>query len=409
MIIFQILSLLVQFTIVPISVGSCLTYKASAEVNKNKAVVYLVGFFGSLGVFYILNTLVSIVQDFARFRDPIKGSFIALCIMYTIACLIFFFCWINRTVFGAAPEVDEEDEDISEDDDIEDEPDLLERLVDYKNQLIAPLKEKGNYTIVYALVFVAALCVQIYFAHGYQVNQWSWDDYDYVVLSSDNIANDVISVTHVETGAVPSTSAQRMAVSWTTYVSYLSFVTRFDVATMCHTCLNMLLILVAYLAYYFVATCLFKDVENQMMFMTILSALFIFGYHSHYSITFRMLCTIWQGKAVLYVIAVPFLMFYLAQLYELGRRITFKKEKRECILGIGDVLPLSLVSVGICGLTVMSILLVSAVTVFMWIAVCIKRKGLYGFWIGLSTMIGPAFGAASVMIFKIVEKTGRGL
>ena len=68
--------------------------------------------------------------------------------------------------------------------------------------------------------------------------------------------------------------------------------------------LNLLL---AYSCYNYMAEDLYEKRKNRIIFLIFVSLLYLFGYHSHYSMTFRLLGPNSQGKAVLAVIFVPLL------------------------------------------------------------------------------------------------------
>ena len=72
--------------------------------------------------------------------------------------------------------------------------------------------------------------------------------------------------------------------------------------------LNLLL---AYGCYVYMAEDLYRQREDRLIFLILLSGAYIFGYHSSYSMTFRLLGPNSQGKAILAVTVVPLLFVML--------------------------------------------------------------------------------------------------
>ena len=85
--------------------------------------------------------------------------------------------------------------------------------------------------------------------YGYEE---SYDDYDYVVTSNDTIDSDTISYVNFIDGTMPNVSEKRAVASWGTYVAMLAKLSGFEVTTVYHTILPVLLLLVAYLDFYYI-------------------------------------------------------------------------------------------------------------------------------------------------------------
>lgn len=388
MIILRLIILLLHFTLVPVAVGRLITYKSTLSCHKDPLVIYLIGFFGELSIMYVVNTLITFYQDFTHEKEPVKGCFTIICFVFGAMLVVSIFTWINRFIVGDGEDEGDEEDELEEIADSTAEetakgPALRERIVNLLNQGQPITKHTYIYTAIFALI----LAFQLYFAYGYEINQWSYDDFDYVVYSVDNIANDMVGVTHFATGDIPSSNVQRMSVSWTTFVSYLSVVTGFDVATICHTYLTMILLVIAYLAYFYMSKVMFSDLENRMIFMVLLATAMMFGLYSHYSITFRILCAIWQGKAILSGISIPFLIAYLPRIY---------KKKR-----LRNIFPLFVVAFGTCSLTVMSTLLVSITAVLMCISLCIYKRKIVAVIPTMACLMGPVLQVLILLTYKV--------
>ena len=144
---------------------------------------------------------------------------------------------------------------------------------------------------------------------------WSYDDYSYVVRSLDTITSDHMFLTDLISGKETTFSYKRILNSWEIYIAYLSRISGFHVTTIAHTILPVIFLSFAYLVYFYIAKQLFDTRENQLIFLCILAVVFIFGLYSPYSLTFRLLVTLWQGKAILSTIVIPFLIALLPKAY----------------------------------------------------------------------------------------------
>lgn len=81
-------------------------------------------------------------------------------------------------------------------------------------------------------------------------------------------------------------------------------------AIMAHTIFPVVFLILGYMVYYLIGTSLLKDdKKNVMIFMIILSILYIFGKYTRYSIFVRLLGRPWQGKSLLASIIIPFIIY----------------------------------------------------------------------------------------------------
>ena len=357
MTIIRAIAFLLHFTLVPVACGRLITYRVKNPAHRNPIVTYVVGWFGSLGIYYLLCAGFTWHQNYTLLHEAVVGDFTRLKITYSVAAAIICLLWVLLDWQW-----------------IKEIPGRLKARV---GSLAGQFKA-DHFTALYAAGFAVLLIAQLYFAYDYQVNEWSYDDYDYVVNSVDDIAYDMIANVSVVTGERPVTEPKRVATSWPAYIAYLSEVSGFQVTTVCHTILPVLLLLIAYGVFYYMACGIFDKLDNRLIFMIILSVAFIFGLHSHYALTFRLLCVLWQGKAVLSAIAVPFLMIYLPTIY------------KDEIDG-ANCLPVLAVSLGASSLTTMSLLLVSLITVLMWFTMSIYHRKPYGLRYLICGMLGPGF------------------
>ena len=252
MILIRALAFLLLFTIVPIAVGRLITYRTKSKWIES----YLIGFFGNLAIFYVLYSILEWRQNWKTIVDPVTGAFTALTSIYSGIILIALVLWsILRR-------------------------DKIKKLPARIKFKIYGTKQKitdDKFSIIYIMIVVALLLVQLYMAYAYEINEWSYDDYDYVVTSNDAISSDTVSYVNFIDGSMPNVSAKRAVASWGTYVAMVAKTSGFEVTTVYHTILPVFLLLIAYLNFYYIARFLFSKTDDRMIFLILLSMGYIFG------------------------------------------------------------------------------------------------------------------------------------
>ncbi len=173
--------------------------------------------------------------------------------------------------------------------------------------------------IIYGLVFLALLSYQIYYAVSYSRTYMADDGY--VAFSSAALADNHLNMTNIYTGAYTIHDAswlQRVIQSFNYYPAYLSYVSGINAAIIAHTVIYVYVVLAAYAVFDVIANQLFKERENRLIFLSLIATLFIWGYHSHYSLTFRLLGPNDSGKAVLAVTLAPFMLVMIYRMIKNG-------------------------------------------------------------------------------------------
>lgn len=325
MLIIKCIIIFAMLAVVPLLLGALATHGDSAGGGCPLAVKFLAGLFASWALFWVL----CVPMAFLRV------SFTALTALYSgciaILCgVAIWVCFRGRPVHG-----------------------ILSGL--WK------ARPFSRFERVYFIMLMALLGIQLYYALFYDATIWTYDDYEYVVRSQDTISSGHMSLTDVVTGNETGFSYKRVLNSWDIYIAYLSRISGFQVTTMAHTVIPVVLLLVAWCAYYYMATRLFEQRENRLIFLCVLSVALMFGLYSQYSLTFRLLVALWQGKAVLSAIVVPFLIAFLPDVY------TQKGYGRAYVY-------LTLTSMAACSLTMMGPGMVIAVYVGMAAAISLCRR-----------------------------------
>lgn len=164
---------------------------------------------------------------------------------------------------------------------------------------------------IYLMAFLVIVGIQIIRAFTYDITYMSYDDATYTVIAADAYeGNGVLNITN-NTGVAGNLNTKYALAPWNIYAAYFATISGFSVTTIAHTVQYVQLIILAYATYWFVAGEILNRRENQLIFMLIISLFFWFGYHSHYSLTFRLLGPNYQGKAVLAVSLTPLILAVL--------------------------------------------------------------------------------------------------
>ena len=162
------------------------------------------------------------------------------------------------------------------------------------------------YEIIYCTVLIGLLVYQFYMAIVMDPTYMTYDDATYTVYSSDALATDYMFITNPQTGMYTQLGFRSIQSSLL-FPAYITRMTGMPVTTVERTFSYALNLLLAYGCYAYMAEDLYRKRENRFIFLILLSLIYIFGYHSHYSMTFRLLGPNSQGKAILAVTLVPML------------------------------------------------------------------------------------------------------
>ena len=180
----------------------------------------------------------------------------------------------------------------------------LERL---KNEISIPRKWSG-WEIFYAILFLGLIGWQIYNAVYLDPTEMTYDDAYYIAAANDALTQNRLFVTDAYTGLATRLNVHRALQSSILYPAFIAYFSGVSVITLEHTILSVYHILLAYFVYGWLGNILFERREERLIFLTVISLLYIFGYYSHYSATFRLLGPNNQGKAFLAVSYTPLLL-----------------------------------------------------------------------------------------------------
>ncbi len=158
---------------------------------------------------------------------------------------------------------------------------------------------------VLLVMFIVSLGVQIYYGFVSDLTYMAADDSAYTAMANDVLVTDYMATTDPYTGVAMVLDMQRAVQTSLYYPAYLTAITGISVAAIEHTAQYIQFLFLAYMIYIFLSGELFDKRDNRLAFLAFVSVFYIFGYHSLYSLTFRLLGPNYQGKAVLAVSLTP--------------------------------------------------------------------------------------------------------
>lgn len=314
--------------IVPLLLGKLFTYKDDEGIKNNHVLEYVLGFLGMLAIFEVL----CVPMTYLRI------SFTTLTIVYTIVLTVLCVCGLCGQV-----------------------------KILKKHEFVLPQKLE-KYEYVYIGMFVVLLVVQLYCSAVSHITYMSYDDYDYIVTANMAIYDDGMFLSDVVTGyPMKGFTANRVLNAYLIFVAYLAKISGFHVTVIAHTILPVFLILFAYSGYYVIAQSLFKEREHRWIFMVLLSMIVIFGEFTKYSMTFRLLGPVWNGKGVLIAVTIPFLFGLVPLVFE---------KKYHFMRGMYFLL----ISIAACSMTLMGAVMPTAIIgvyslYYLW--KCREKKYVY--------------------------------
>lgn len=166
-----------------------------------------------------------------------------------------------------------------------------------------------EWCLIASITFVIG--IQLVRGITYDITYMSYDDVAYTPIATDALEVGTIGRINPYTGEATTLYLQRAIQTSLVFPAYLSKISEVSVSTIEHTVQYIQFVLLAYIIYNYLAGELFEKRENRLLFILLVAVFYFFGYHSHYSLTFRLLGPNYQGKAVLAVSLTPFILTLL--------------------------------------------------------------------------------------------------
>ncbi len=175
----------------------------------------------------------------------------------------------------------------------------------------------NRYERIYIVAFLVLLAVQIYYTLFYNMGWWESDDGGYVVYSSAGIHDDGMYLSDVTFGSrTVNLELKRIFMCINNFFAASSLISGVPAAIMQHTVMAVFFLIFAYMCNYLLADGFIRECDNRWIFMVIISLAYLYGMFGEYSVTFRLLGPIWQGKAVLAVAILPFILYFYPKIYQ---------------------------------------------------------------------------------------------
>lgn len=235
-----------------------------------------VGFFVEMGLFQLL------AFPFAYF----KLRFSQLCVVYTAIVMV---CSVLALIYGIV----------------------------YKPILLI-VKRFTPWEWVYFTAFIFLLGIQSYNGYCMDATYMSFDDAYYVTYASDAVYSDYIGLLNTNSGLAGILNVYRTIQSSLLFPGLLAYESGISTTVICRTVLQIFYIVLAYSVYAYMSSVLYDKRENRLIFLILMCVLYIFGYYSHYSVTFRLLGPNYQGKAIAATCFFPLLLTLYMEM--LGRK-----------------------------------------------------------------------------------------
>lgn len=339
MLLLKSMIIVLSLVVFPALLGELITYKDTSDIVKPFQVRYIMGLFLELSLFWVL----CVPMTFLKVPFTVL-TIIYSCVVLVLGSVAIWVCY-RKKQFG-------------------------KNLKHCKDIL------SGGWTLVYFVMFIALLGIQLYYTALYEGTVWTADDADYIVHSMNTISSDHMYLNSTVTGFETVFIFKRILNSWSIYIAYLSRISGFHVTTIAHTIIPVVFLLVAYVVYSYIAVCWLDKREDRFIFLILVSVVFMFGHYSQYSLTFRLLVTLWQGKAVLSAIVIPFLIAFLPKVYEqkLNMRALFY---------------VILISMTSCSFTMMGSGMTIIIYIIMWLVTAVSKRRFTGVWYCLGGCVIP--------------------
>ena len=174
------------------------------------------------------------------------------------------------------------------------------------------LKSHTVYELIYLVGFLLILTFQVYQIGRMDVTYMGYDDATYTTYGSDALTTDLLFQIKEDTGIFQPLSGRYYFYTALIYNAWITKMTGIPITMVVRTVQAVYVFILAFMVYAYMADDLFPlSRENRYIFLLILSFLYLFGYYSHYSATFRLLGPNTQGKAIATTVLTPLLLILM--------------------------------------------------------------------------------------------------
>lgn len=177
----------------------------------------------------------------------------------------------------------------------------------------------SNYVLIFNMFFVLTVI-------GYQCYKYvrymhiDEDDSRFIVNAVDAYSYNTMMLTNPTTGEYMGTwvgdLAKDVASPWMMYVATIAKICHIHPTIFAHTLLPVFLLVMSYSAYYLIGHTIFRgSMEKSLLFVGLVAFVNMYFSDAIYMQSFFSLVRIWQGKATLAAVMIPFMLYLLMRLY----------------------------------------------------------------------------------------------
>ena len=179
---------------------------------------------------------------------------------------------------------------------------------------INPWKWLKSHTVselIYLTGFLAIFVFQIVQIIRMDITYMGYDNATYTTYGSNALTTDLLFQTEVMTGTFAPLSGRQAFMTALIYNAWITRMTGIPITMVMRTVQAVYVFILAFMVYAYMAEDLFASRDNRYGFLLILSFLYLFGYYSHYSATFRLLGPSSEGKAIATTVLTPLLLILM--------------------------------------------------------------------------------------------------
>ncbi|MDD6157403.1 MAG: DUF6077 domain-containing protein [Lachnospiraceae bacterium] len=144
------------------------------------------------------------------------------------------------------------------------------------------------------------------------------DDKTYITMITDILNSNTLYLRDVDTGIPVGWILSKYSLSsYFTWLAYMAKITGLHPLILCKTALMYIIIPMGYAVQGLLSAYLFRNNERKMLvYMLCVILVTIMGGFSNYTVTYRFYTWVWQSKAFLAIVVLPFLFYYCNLVYE---------------------------------------------------------------------------------------------
>lgn len=178
----------------------------------------------------------------------------------------------------------------------------------FKDIALQNLEEFKKLPKVLTIVFLILLMIQCYVPFKYMHEDY--DDSNFVAKATIAIDTDSLFVYDDAGNEYKEFPTRTVLSQFPHYTAVIGELSGTHPTIVAHTIFPVVFVVIAYAFYYVFGMTLFKkDQTKTLVFLNILSVIFIYGDYSRYTNFVRLLYRVWQGKSILANITLPFIWY----------------------------------------------------------------------------------------------------